>query len=282
MLYLTCASCLDWSRREDIQTGTVKGFLSWTGRRYLAGTVRGRSSWYNSLLPEVQGTPSWFIGLELEQHEDQAQRMKSRVQAQSVEVQNGSSADQVQYISVVFKCRAVYKYGDKAQMSTCVFELVIIQVLLAEPLGSLAFKMVQVRMLESEQKVKLESAVGRLLVEQNNRENGQSSSSRGPSNDDPQEKFRRQKPKEFSGTTDPLVAESWIKSMEVIFEYLQMSDLDRPRCAIYMLRENAMIWREGAKLSVDLLNLTWADFKQVFFEQYVRTEGSDLTKCDTK
>ncbi|KZV53639.1 hypothetical protein F511_16467 [Dorcoceras hygrometricum] len=56
----------------------------------------------------------------------------------------------------------------------------------------------------------------RMLVEQNNnRGNGQSSSSRGPSNDDPQEKFRRQKPKEFSGTTDPLVAESWIKSMEI-------------------------------------------------------------------
>ncbi|KZV35366.1 hypothetical protein F511_02970 [Dorcoceras hygrometricum] len=68
----------------------------------------------------------------------------------------------------------------------------------------------------------------RLLVEQSGRGIGQSSSSRGPSHDDPQEKFRRQKPKEFSGTTDPLVAESWIKSMEVIFEYLQMPDLDRP------------------------------------------------------
>ncbi|KZV39039.1 hypothetical protein F511_38089 [Dorcoceras hygrometricum] len=81
----------------------------------------------------------------------------------------------------------------------------------------------------------------RLLVEQTSRGNGQSSSSRGPSNDDPQEKFRRQKPKEFSGTTDPLVAESWIKSMEVIFKYLQVPDLDRPRCAIYMLRDDAMI-----------------------------------------
>ncbi|KZV53734.1 hypothetical protein F511_25892 [Dorcoceras hygrometricum] len=30
--------CLDWSICEDIQTGTVKGRLSWTGRRYLAGT----------------------------------------------------------------------------------------------------------------------------------------------------------------------------------------------------------------------------------------------------
>ncbi|KZV33389.1 hypothetical protein F511_12950 [Dorcoceras hygrometricum] len=54
----------------------------------------------------------------------------------------------------------------------------------------------------------------RLLVEQQGRGNGQSSSSRGPSNDDPQERFRRQKPREFSGTIDPFVAESWIKSME--------------------------------------------------------------------
>ncbi|KZV55020.1 hypothetical protein F511_34595 [Dorcoceras hygrometricum] len=37
MLYLTCATYLDWSRREDIQARTVKGRLSWTGRRYQAG-----------------------------------------------------------------------------------------------------------------------------------------------------------------------------------------------------------------------------------------------------
>ncbi|KZV58045.1 hypothetical protein F511_42787 [Dorcoceras hygrometricum] len=44
------------------------------------------------------------------------------------------------------------------QMSACVYEIVIIQVLLAEPLGSLAFKMVQVRQLKNEQQVKLETS----------------------------------------------------------------------------------------------------------------------------
>ncbi|KZV33367.1 hypothetical protein F511_13172 [Dorcoceras hygrometricum] len=29
-----------WSRHEDIQTGKVRGALSWTGRRYRAGTMR--------------------------------------------------------------------------------------------------------------------------------------------------------------------------------------------------------------------------------------------------
>ncbi|KZV46598.1 hypothetical protein F511_38255 [Dorcoceras hygrometricum] len=69
----------------------------------------------------------------------------------------------------------------------------------------------------------------RLLVERQGRGNGQSSSSRGPNNDDPQERFRRQKPKEFCGTTDPFVAEIWVKSVEVIFEYLQTPDLERSR-----------------------------------------------------
>ncbi|KZV55082.1 hypothetical protein F511_30544 [Dorcoceras hygrometricum] len=73
MLYLTCAACLDWSRREDIQARTMKGRLSWTGRRYQAGTVRVLPNWFGSLLPEVQGTSSLFISWMLEQHEDQAQ-----------------------------------------------------------------------------------------------------------------------------------------------------------------------------------------------------------------
>ncbi|KZV35257.1 hypothetical protein F511_11949 [Dorcoceras hygrometricum] len=43
MLYLTCAACLDWSRREDIQVRIVKGRLSWTGRRYQAGTEQTKN-----------------------------------------------------------------------------------------------------------------------------------------------------------------------------------------------------------------------------------------------
>ncbi|KZV43042.1 hypothetical protein F511_41392 [Dorcoceras hygrometricum] len=40
------------------------------------------------------------------------------------------------------------------------YEIVTTQILLAEPLGSLAFKMVQVRQLTEEQQVELESADG--------------------------------------------------------------------------------------------------------------------------
>ncbi|KZV17607.1 hypothetical protein F511_22503 [Dorcoceras hygrometricum] len=118
-------SCLDCSRRKDIQARTVKGRLSWTGRRYQAGTIRGRPNWFGSLLPEVQGTSSWFISWMLKQHEDQAQSVKSsssaesraelncRVQAQNAQMQNISSADQVRCTRAVIECEAVYKSSDQ-------------------------------------------------------------------------------------------------------------------------------------------------------------------------
>ncbi|KZV26700.1 hypothetical protein F511_25443 [Dorcoceras hygrometricum] len=69
------------------------------------------------------------------------------------------------------------------------------------------------------------------LVDQTTNGNGQTSG-RIVSCENPHERFRRQRPQEFSGTTDPLIAESWIKSIEVIFDYLQLSELEIPRCAM--------------------------------------------------
>ncbi|XP_073017946.1 uncharacterized protein [Primulina eburnea] len=82
------------------------------------------------------------------------------------------------------------------------------------------------------------------------------------------EQFRMLNPKEFGGTTDPFVAKGWIRSLELHFDYLQMRDGDRARCAIYMLRDDASLWWEGAAHAVDVATLTWARFKEFFFGKY--------------
>ncbi|KZV36790.1 hypothetical protein F511_12286 [Dorcoceras hygrometricum] len=86
-----------------------------------------------------------------------------------------------------------------------------------------------------------------------------------PRPEDPQERFRRQRPQEFMGTTDPMESESWIMSLEDIFEYLRMSELDKPRCVVFIPRGDVRIWWEGAKLTVDLDT----EFKKVFYDQYL-------------
>ncbi|XP_042422590.1 uncharacterized protein LOC122010202 [Zingiber officinale] len=80
--------------------------------------------------------------------------------------------------------------------------------------------------------------------------------------------FRRMDPKDFVGTTDPFVAEGWIRSLEVIFRYMDMADKDRVRCAIYLLKDDASLWWEGAEKGVNQDILTWEEFKRIFYEKY--------------
>ncbi|XP_073289577.1 uncharacterized protein [Primulina huaijiensis] len=82
------------------------------------------------------------------------------------------------------------------------------------------------------------------------------------------EQFCRLNPKEFGSTTDRFVAEGWIRSLELHFEYLQIRDGDRARCAIYMLRDDASLWCEGSAHTVDVTTLTWARFREMFFGKY--------------
>ncbi|XP_073279510.1 uncharacterized protein [Primulina huaijiensis] len=82
------------------------------------------------------------------------------------------------------------------------------------------------------------------------------------------ERFWRMDLKEFSGTTDPMVAEGWIKSIEVIFAFMELQDANRVMCATFLLTGDARLWWERASVSMNLKTLTWNGFKQVFYSKY--------------
>ncbi|XP_073046097.1 uncharacterized protein [Primulina eburnea] len=62
------------------------------------------------------------------------------------------------------------------------------------------------------------------------------------------ERFRRMDPKEFSGTIDLMIAEGWIKSIEVIFAFMELQDADMVKCATFLLTEDARLWWESASV----------------------------------
>ncbi|XP_073282699.1 uncharacterized protein, partial [Primulina huaijiensis] len=78
----------------------------------------------------------------------------------------------------------------------------------------------------------------------------------------------RMNPKEFTGTSDPMVAEGWIKSLEVTFRFMELEDVDRVRCATYLFGGDARLWWEGASVVLDLATLSWTRFREVFFSKY--------------
>ncbi|XP_073138293.1 uncharacterized protein [Henckelia pumila] len=61
--------------------------------------------------------------------------------------------------------------------------------------------------------------------------------------EDVAERFQKKGPKEFSGVTDLLVAEGWIRSLEIIFAYMGLTDADKLKCAVYMMKDDAALCR---------------------------------------
>ncbi|XP_042388250.1 uncharacterized protein LOC121980324 [Zingiber officinale] len=59
----------------------------------------------------------------------------------------------------------------------------------------------------------------------------------------------------------------------MIYDFMQLTDADKVRCAIFMLQDDARVWWEGAWLTVDLATLTWADFKEVFYGKYFTADN---------
>ncbi|XP_012842647.1 PREDICTED: uncharacterized protein LOC105962858 [Erythranthe guttata] len=92
-----------------------------------------------------------------------------------------------------------------------------------------------------------------------------------PRNTAPQaiyERFLKMHPTEFHGGPNPTKAEEWIKSLEVIFEYMVMNDSDQIHCALFLLKNKAQNWWKCAKNEIDSANTTWEAFKVLFFEKY--------------
>ncbi|XP_073019348.1 uncharacterized protein [Primulina eburnea] len=84
--------------------------------------------------------------------------------------------------------------------------------------------------------------------------------------------FRRMNPPDFIGGPDPLVALEWVKALEAIFDYLKFTDQEKVDCAVFMLVKAARIWWEATKMSVNVKELKWNEFKDLFHAKYFSKE----------
>ncbi|KAL5579861.1 hypothetical protein UlMin_012303 [Ulmus minor] len=111
--------------------------------------------------------------------------------------------------------------------------------------------------------------------EQQNHGNNDSGVRNNPRNGDPlvnieplYERFRKQHPPIFEGSSDPLVAEEWLRSIEDTFNFMRLNDHERVLCAIYMLRKDARFWWDVVKQTLNAKALVWEEFKAVFNHKY--------------
>ncbi|XP_075500076.1 uncharacterized protein LOC142538651 [Primulina tabacum] len=86
------------------------------------------------------------------------------------------------------------------------------------------------------------------------------------------DRFRRMNHPEFIGGPDPLVVLEWVKSLEAIFDYLKFTDTDKVSCVVFMLVKAARIWWEATKVTVNVRELKWNEFKELFYAKYFSKE----------
>ena len=83
--------------------------------------------------------------------------------------------------------------------------------------------------------------------------------------------FLNLKPPAFPGTTNPAVAEEWLKKMERIFQIMRrdISDEEKVDFATYMLQDEALNWWQSLQLR-DLGGRAWSWdlFRSEFLKKY--------------
>ena len=87
------------------------------------------------------------------------------------------------------------------------------------------------------------------------------------------ERFRRMGLPEFDGSTDPLVAEEWLTSIQRLLNFMDITDRDKIRCIPMVLVKDARYWWETVELRRTVAEMSWNDFVQEFNKKYYNSKA---------
>ncbi|XP_057958404.1 uncharacterized protein LOC131151170 [Malania oleifera] len=86
------------------------------------------------------------------------------------------------------------------------------------------------------------------------------------------DQFTRLKPSAFVGSVDPVRAKNWIQKIKKVLDVLNCTENQKVTFSTFKLAREAKKWWVSVKkmeeLRLILVALTWARFKELFFEQY--------------
>ena len=73
---------------------------------------------------------------------------------------------------------------------------------------------------------------------------------------------------DFEGSSDPLVADEWLAQIQVILDFMGISDGDKVKCASFVLKKDARYWWETVILRKDVNRMTWAEIVEEFNSKF--------------
>ncbi|GMN23004.1 hypothetical protein TIFTF001_051278 [Ficus carica] len=86
------------------------------------------------------------------------------------------------------------------------------------------------------------------------------------------ERFRRMKVPEFEGPTDPIAADNWLIDIQVILDFMRLTEQEKVLCASFALKKDARHWWMTVQMRRDVTVMSWQDFVTEFRAMYYNRE----------
>ncbi|GMN31129.1 hypothetical protein TIFTF001_041545 [Ficus carica] len=86
------------------------------------------------------------------------------------------------------------------------------------------------------------------------------------------ERFRRMKAPEFEGLTDPVAADNWLIDIQVILDFMRLTEQEKVLCASFALKKDARHWWTTVQMRRDVMAMSWQDFITEFRAMYYNAE----------
>ncbi|GMN66144.1 hypothetical protein TIFTF001_035214 [Ficus carica] len=77
---------------------------------------------------------------------------------------------------------------------------------------------------------------------------------------------------EFEGTTDPIEADNWLIDIQVILDFMGITEREKVLCASFALKKDARHWWMTVQMRRDVAAMSWQDFVTEFRMMYYNSE----------
>ncbi|GMN70152.1 hypothetical protein TIFTF001_039196 [Ficus carica] len=86
------------------------------------------------------------------------------------------------------------------------------------------------------------------------------------------ERFRRMKAPEFEGPTDPIKADNWWIDIQIILDFMGLTEQENVMCASFALKKDACHWWMTVQMRRNVTTMSWQDFVTEFRAMYYNRE----------
>src|SRR3954470_903319 len=112
----------------------------------------------------------------------------------------------------------------------------------------------------------------------NNNKNNNNNNQNNPPGFDMLTRFLRLRPAKFSRTTDPMVANDWLRSVNKDLVTVGCTDAEKVRFAAHLLEGPAATWWDNFQITTPIEDVTWAIFEDGFRTAHISSGVMYLKK----